>query len=140
MANRWASPRDTVAAMGPIDFESVILYVSNLSKARDFYVTGLGLPVVFEDDIAIVVGNRSGRLVLHRSDKGHDERGIFPTGTGVGGAAIRFSVEDPDASEQEARERGLSVVWPAQEAVWGRFVVLADPEGRPVVLARMNRP
>jgi predicted enzyme related to lactoylglutathione lyase len=57
---------------------------------------------------------------------------------GVGGAAVRFTVEDPDACERDARRRGLPVVWPTQEAGWGRFVVLADPDGRSVVLARMR--
>jgi hypothetical protein len=28
-------------------------------------------------------------------------------------------------------------VWPVQEAAWGRFLVLADPDGRSVVLAKM---
>jgi uncharacterized glyoxalase superfamily protein PhnB len=79
-------------------------------------------------------------VVLHRDDRGHDQRGIFPAGHGVGGAAVRFVVEDPDECEQQAMEAGLPVVWPAQDAVWGRFVVLADPDGRSVVLARMNRP
>jgi uncharacterized protein len=120
-------------------FESVILYVSDLERARAFYVDGLGLPAVFEDDLIVVLGNPSWHAVLHRNDRGHDERGIFPAGSGVGGAAIRFTVEDPDACERDARRRGLPVVWPTQEAGWGRFVVLADPDGRSVVLARMRR-
>jgi len=119
-------------------FESVILFVSDLGRARAFYVDGLGLPAAFEDDVIVVLGNRSWRVVLHRNDQGHDERGIFPGGSGVGGAAIRFVVEDPDACERDARRRGLPVVWPTQEAGWGRFVVLADPDGRSVVLARMR--
>jgi catechol 2,3-dioxygenase-like lactoylglutathione lyase family enzyme len=120
--------------------ESLILFVSDLAEARAFYVDGLGLPVLFEDEIIIVVvvGSSPGRLVLHRKDRGHDERGIFPAGTGAGGAAIRFTVEDPDACERHAIERGLTVVWPAEEAMWGRFVVLSDPEGRSVVLAKMR--
>jgi catechol 2,3-dioxygenase-like lactoylglutathione lyase family enzyme len=119
--------------------ESVILFVSDLAEARAFYVDALGLPVRFEDEIIVVVGGPSGRVVLHRNDRGHDERGIFPAGDGVGGAGIRFSVEDPDACERDAIERGLTVVWPTQEATWGRFVVLADPEGRSVVLANMRQ-
>ncbi|MGH8996318.1 MAG: VOC family protein [Acidimicrobiales bacterium] len=118
-------------------FESLLLFVSDLAKARAFYVDALGLPVVFEDEIIVVVGGPTGRVVLHRNDRGHDERGIFPAGTGVGGAAVRFTVEDPDACEREATERGLTVVWPTQDAMWGRFVVLADPDGRSVVLAKM---
>lgn len=118
--------------------ESVILYTGDLEAAKVFYGEVLGLPVVFEDEIVVVVGHPSSRVVLHRNDRGHDERGIFPAGTGVGGMAIRFTVDDPDACEREAVERGLEVLWPAQDASWGRFVVLADPDGRSVVLARMR--
>lgn len=120
------------------NFEGLILFVSNLAEARAFYVDGLGLPALFEDEIIVVVGGPSGRVVLHRTDRGHDERGIFPTGSGVGGAALRFTVDDPDACERDAAARGLTVVWPTQDAPWGRFVVLADPDGRSVVLARMR--
>ena len=119
-------------------FESLILFVSDLAAARGFYAEALGLAVLFEDEIIVVVGGPEGRVVLHRSDKGHDDRGTFPAGTGVGGAAVRFTVDDPDACEREAIERGLTVVWPTQDATWGRFVVLADPDGRSVVLARME--
>ena len=120
------------------NLESVILFVSNLAEARAFYVDALGLPALFEDEIIVVVGGPSGRVVLHRNDRGHDERGIFPAGPGVGGAAVRFTVDDPDACERDAVSRGLTVVWPTQEAPWGRFVVLADPDGRSVVLATMR--
>ena len=119
-------------------FESLILYVSNLAEARAFYVDALQLPVLFEDEIIVVVGGPSGRVVLHRNDRGHDERGIFPAGLQAGGAALRFTVADPDTCEREAAQRGLTVVWPTQEAAWGRFVELADPDGRSVVLAKMH--
>jgi lactoylglutathione lyase len=118
--------------------ESLILFVSDLRKARAFYADGLGLPILFEDEIVVVVGGPNGRVVLHRDDKGHDGRGTFPAGTGVGGAAVRFTVDDPDVCEREAVDRGLAVVWPTQDSSWGRFVVLADPDGRSVVLARMR--
>ena len=120
-------------------FESLILFVRDLAAARAFYVDGLRLPLLFEDEIIVVVGGPSGRIVLHRNDRGHDERGIFPAGDGVGGAAVRFTVEDPDTCEHEAAKRGFPVLWPTQEANWGRFVVLADPDGRSVVLARMRQ-
>lgn len=118
--------------------ESLILFVSDLAAAKAFYVGALGMPVLFEDEIIVVAGGRSGRVVLHRNDRGHDERGIFPAGSGIGGMAVRFTVDDPDACERDARVNGLSVVWPVQEATWGRFLVLADPDGRSVVLAKMR--
>jgi catechol 2,3-dioxygenase-like lactoylglutathione lyase family enzyme len=119
-------------------FESLILYVSDLAQSRAFYVEGLGLGLLFGDGVIAVVGDETGRVVLHRNDRGHDERGIFPAGTVAGAAALRFSVSDPDACEEEALRRGLNVLWPAQDADWGRFVVLADPDGRPIVLAKMR--
>jgi|GEM_PF-1692410 len=120
------------------DLESLILFVSDLAAAKAFYVGALGMPVLFEDEIIVVAGGRSGRVVLHRNDRGHDERGIFPAGSGIGGMAVRFTVDDPDACERDARANGLLVVWPVQEATWGRFLVLADPDGRSVVLAKMG--
>jgi catechol 2,3-dioxygenase-like lactoylglutathione lyase family enzyme len=107
--------------------ESLSLFVSDLTAAKAFYAGALGLPVLFEDQIIAVVGGESGRVVLHRNDRCHDERGIFPAGSGVGGAAVRFTVDDPDACERDARAKGLSVVWPVQEAAWGRFLVLLIP-------------
>jgi lactoylglutathione lyase len=135
-----ACGRSYSAGVDTLGLESLILFVSDLKASRAFYVDGLGLPVAFEDNVIVVVGGPAGRVVLHRNDRGHDERGIFPAGNGVGGAAVRFVVEDPDECERQAAEAGLSVLWSAQDAAWGRFVVLADPDGRSVVLARMNRP
>lgn len=135
-----ACSRSYAAGADTPGFESLILFVSDLKESRTFYVDGLGLPVVFEDDVIVVVGGPAGREVLHPNDRGHDERGIFPAGKGVGGAAVRFAVKDPGECERQAAEAGLSVLWPAQDAAWGRFVVLADPDGRSGVLARMNRP
>ena len=58
--------------------ESLILFVSDLAAAKAFYVGALGMPVLFEDEIIVVAGGESGRVVLHRNHRGHDERGIFP--------------------------------------------------------------
>jgi catechol 2,3-dioxygenase-like lactoylglutathione lyase family enzyme len=122
------------------DLESILLFVSDLDAAKGFYVDLLGLPIIFEDGIVIVLKAGSGRVVLHRNDRGHDDRGTFPVGVGAAGVAVRFSVDDPDAWEAAVNQRGFPVLWKTQEASWGRFVVIGDPDGRPVVLARMNRP
>ena len=100
-------------------FESLILFVSDLAAARAFYAEALGLKVLFEDEIIVVVGGPAGRVILHRDDRSHDDRGTFPAGTGVGGAAVRFTVDDPDACEREAIERCLTLAWPTQDCNLG---------------------
>jgi catechol 2,3-dioxygenase-like lactoylglutathione lyase family enzyme len=122
------------------ELESILLFVSDLDVAKRFYVDLLRLPIIFEDGIVVVLKTGSGRVVLHRNDRGHDDRGIFPVGVGATGVAVRFSVDDPDAWEVEVNQRGFPVLWKTQGAFWGRFVVIGDPDGRPVVLAKMNRP
>ena len=122
------------------ELESILLFVSDLDASKRFYVDLLGLTIIFEDSIVVVLKGGSGRVVLHRNDRGHDDRGIFPVGAGAAGVAVRFSVDDPDAWEAAVSEKGTPVLWKTQEAAWGRFVVIGDPDGRPVVLARMNRP
>jgi catechol 2,3-dioxygenase-like lactoylglutathione lyase family enzyme len=122
------------------ELESVLLFVSDLDAAKEFYFGLLGLPIIFEDGIVVVLKAGPGRLVLHRNDRGHDDRGIFPVGAGATGVALRLSVDDPDACEVEVNQRGFPVLWKTQDASWGRFVVIGDPDGRPVVLARMNQP
>lgn len=121
------------------ELESILLFVADLEAAKWFYVDLLGLSTIFQDGIVLVLRAGSGQVVLHRNDKGHDGRGIFPVGEGATGLAVRFNVDDPDAWEVEAHERGIPILWETQEASWGRFLVIGDPDGRPVVLARMKK-
>ena len=59
------------------ELESLLLFVSDLDAAKRFYVDLLGLPIIFEDGIVVVLKTGSGRVVLHRNDKGHDDPEAF---------------------------------------------------------------
>lgn len=121
-------------------FDSVLLFVTDLALSRAFYVDVLGLgPVLLDDDIAVVLSLGASRLVLHRHDRGHDERGVWPVGWPAGASALRFSVDDPDLWQQRLEDLSMPIIWPVQDASWGRFVLTADPDGRPIALARMTR-
>jgi catechol 2,3-dioxygenase-like lactoylglutathione lyase family enzyme len=118
-------------------FDSLVLFVADLVRSRSFYEDVLGLTVLLDDGIVTVLGFGEGRLVLHRNDRGHDHRGVWPAGDTAGAAAVRFSVDDPDRWQALLEARGEPILWPVQDAAWGRFVLTADPDGRPVALARM---
>ena len=124
--------------MDVVDFDSLILFVGNLSEARAFYVETLGLPVRFEDDIIIVVGGPSGRIVLHRTTGATMRGASLLRGQRLGQHPCASTWRTPTRWEEEARQAGVPVLWAAQEAAWGRFVVVADPDGRPVALAKMS--
>ena len=78
------------------ELESILLFVSDLNAAKKFYIDLLGLSIIFEDGIVVVLNTGSGRVILHRNDRGHDERSIFPVGVGATGVAVRFTVDEPD--------------------------------------------
>jgi catechol 2,3-dioxygenase-like lactoylglutathione lyase family enzyme len=119
-------------------FDSLVLFVSSLADAKGFYIDVLGLPLLFEDEIIVVVGDPSGRaLVLHCSDRGHDERGIFPAGSEAGAASLRFVVSDPDAWEAEAGRRGVPVLLANPRSDLGK-VCACGGSGRPAGRARPN--
>ena len=105
-------------------YDSLILYVGSLGDDIDLYVGTLGLPVLFEDEVLVAIGSASGRLVLHRNDRGHDERGIFPAGLTAGQHQCASTWRLRRMGD--ATRRGVPVLWPAQDATGGRFVVVAD--------------
>ena len=131
------APDNRMAEEGEPRLDSVVLFVADLHRSRQFYEGLLGLRVVLDDGIVVVLQIGTGRLVLHRSDRGHDARGIWPAGDLAGAAALRFAVDDPDEWHGRLEGAGAPIVWPVQDAAWGRFVLTADPDRRPIALARM---
>ena len=44
---------------------------------------------------------------------------------------MRFTVDDPEDCERRATENGLAVIWPVQDASWGRFSSSLTPMAAP---------
>ncbi len=137
-----------------MELNSVILFVNDLAAAVGFYRDLLGLKEIFKDEIASVLGLGSSTLVLHRSDLGHQgpeslhqsppesrfSGTVWPNcgpGVAAGRHALRFQVEDPDALHERLAASGVRVLEPPVNYWWGRCVLVADPDGRPIALARM---
>src|SRR5262249_15530480 len=93
--------------------ERLNLFVPDLGEARSF-MSMRSVAGPFRRRDRRRGRDQSGRVVLHRNDRSYDERGIFPAGSGVGGAAVRVVIDDPDACERDALAGGLTVLWPTQ--------------------------
>lgn len=52
--------------------------------------------------------------------------------------SVYFAVDDADAAVAKAEELGAKVRRPAEDAPWGRFAVLADPQGAVFAVIKVN--
>jgi catechol 2,3-dioxygenase-like lactoylglutathione lyase family enzyme len=132
-----------------MQLSSVILWVGDLDSCVELYRDQLGLREVFRDEIAsLLLAGRTG-VVLHRADKAHEVpasrfSGVPWPGCGiellVARHSLRFDVDDPDAWFAKLQGAGAVIPEPPADYFWGRSLLVADPEGRPVSLARMTFP
>ena len=136
-----------------MELNSVIFYVNDFAAAVRFYRDLLGLAEIFKDEITCTLGLGASMLVLHRSDLGpqgpeslhqspetRSSEGMWPNcgpEVAAGRHALRFNVEDPDAVLDRLTRNGVRVLQPAIDYWWGRCALVADPDGRPIALARM---
>jgi catechol 2,3-dioxygenase-like lactoylglutathione lyase family enzyme len=149
------SGRETLGATGggTVELNSVIFYVNDLAAAVRFYRDLLGLSEIFADEMTCTLTLGTSMLVLHRSQfgpqgpkslyqssEGRPSEGAWPNcgpEVAAGRHALRFNVEDPDTVVEYLARNGVHVLEPAVDYWWGRCALVADPDGRPVALARM---
>jgi uncharacterized protein len=112
----------------------VTLGVTDLQRARRFYMDGLGLPrreggdenVVFLQMGALV-------LALWRRDHMAADAGVSAEGEGFRAFSLAHNVEsrdEVDAVLRQAVEAGGTLLKPGADAFWGGYTGLfADPDG-----------
>jgi catechol 2,3-dioxygenase-like lactoylglutathione lyase family enzyme len=112
----------------------VTLGVSDLERARRFYVEGLGLPVresggddvVFLDMGTMILG-------LWSLTNLAEDAGVSPEGAGFRAFSLAHNVpskEDVDIVVEQAVEAGGALVKPGKDTFWGGYTAyFADPDG-----------
>jgi catechol 2,3-dioxygenase-like lactoylglutathione lyase family enzyme len=118
------------------------LYVDDLDRARAFYESALGLPLLRADRrmCAFDVGGRSVLLLFLRGASAETMTmpgGTIPPHDGRGPLHMAFAVsaEDLPAWEERLRERGIAVEGRTTWAKGGRSVYFRDPDGHLVEFA-----
>ena len=111
------------------------LYVDDLDRAKAFYATELGLPLLRADRrmCAFDVGGRSVLLLFLRGASAETMTmpgGTIPPHDGHGPLHMAFAVsaEDLPAWEERLRERGIAVEGRTTWAKGGRSVYFRDPD------------
>lgn len=112
----------------------VTLGVTDIERARRFYVEGLGLPVREGGDENVVF-LQMGALVLAlwRRDHMAADAGLPAEGDGFRAFSLAHNVatrEEVDAVLRQAVDAGATLLKPAEEAFWGGYTgYFQDPDG-----------
>jgi catechol 2,3-dioxygenase-like lactoylglutathione lyase family enzyme len=112
----------------------VTIGVADLARSREFYVTGLGWEVAFENDSVVFVHLGHGLLLgLFGAEDLAADAGVdaLPAGSGALSLAKNVRTDDEvDATVEVAVAAGARVVKPPQRAAFGGYhAYLADPDG-----------
>lgn len=118
------------------------LYVSELNRAKKFYVDVVGLTPMFEDErlVALDAGGRSTLLLFLRGESIHDRQirgGLLPGHNGWGPLHMAFAISSESLSGWKEKLADAKVglrgemEWPAG----GRSIYFNDPDGHLLELA-----
>ncbi|HEX3712391.1 MAG TPA: VOC family protein [Trebonia sp.] len=108
------------------------LPVSDQDRARDFYVDALGFELVADTSMG-----PEQRWVQVRAPGSQTSITLVTWFPSMPAGAVQGTVletSDLDGDVAALRERGVTISGGIQQAPWGRFVTLADPDGNGLVL------
>jgi catechol 2,3-dioxygenase-like lactoylglutathione lyase family enzyme len=110
----------------------ISLPVSDQDRARDFYVNTLGLELVRDNPMG--PEQRWVEVAPAGSPTGITLVTWFPSMAPGSSKGLVLQTSDVDGDIARLKEAGVAVDGP-QEAPWGRFATLDDPDGNGIVLA-----
>jgi len=112
-----------------ITFKNIVIFVTDLAKAKTFYVDLLGLPVAGQSEMLIEFFPGSATtlgvsLALHE-----DSRSLVGRYTG-----ITLKVEKIAALCETLKNGGVHFVEPLESSPWGKMAVVQDFDGNMMAL------
>ena len=113
----------------------ITLGVKDVNRAKQFYGTGLGWPILQEQGewVSFSLNNGSSVLGLLPRDALAGDAGVAADGSGFSGITFSYIVPSEarvDAVLAEAKRAGGKIAKPAQRASWGGyFGYFTDPDG-----------
>ena len=111
---------------------AITLFVSDVARSKQWYLTTFERPLVFEDEVSAVIGFEHTIInLLQRSEAPDLVAPAVPAGPGAG-PSMQFTiwVDDCEAAVTELRARGAVFVNGPIDRPWGmRTALVADPDG-----------
>ena len=112
-----------------ITLKNIVIFVTDLVKAKSFYVDLLGLPVAGQSEMLIeffpgAATTLGVSLALHE-----DSRSLVGRHTG-----ITLKVENIVAACETLKNGGVNFVEPLESSPWGKMAVVQDFDGNMIAL------
>lgn len=112
-----------------ISMKNVVIFVTDLARARAFYADLLRLPVSGQSEMLMeffpgAATTLGVSLALHE-----DARKLVGRHTG-----ITLRVEGIETLCEELRAGGATFIEPLESSPWGKMAVIADPDGNQFAL------
>lgn len=112
----------------------ITLGVSDIARARRFYVEGLGWrPSSASNNEVVFIQLNGVALGLYSRNELAQDAGVSSKGDGFMGFALAYNVRekhDVDVTLNQAAQAGGTIIKPAQEAFWGGYSgYFMDPDG-----------
>ena len=114
------------------EIEVITLFVPDLEKAKAFYRTVFGLPVVYEDANCAVM--KFGGLMINLLERSHAPELVTPKAIAKPGAApsalLTIKVADVDSVCRQLKEHGVALLNGPIDRPWKRrTAAFEDPAG-----------
>lgn len=117
-----------------VAMKNIVLFVTDLNKAKTFYAELLGLPLAGESQMMMEFFPGSATSLGISLAMNDDARKLVGRYTG-----ITLKVEQIDKLCQRLQAGGATFIEPLEESPWGKMAVIADPDGNQFALVEMSK-
>lgn len=113
----------------PVTLKNVVIFVTDLDKAKSFYVDLLGLPVADQSQMLIEFFPGTSTKLGVSLALNEDARALVGRHTG-----ITLKVDNIVGVCKELKKGGVHFVEPLESSPWGKMAVLQDFDGNMIAL------
>jgi len=117
-----------------VSMKNIVLFVTDLHKAKTFYVDLLGLPLAGESQMMMEFFPGSGTTLGIALALQDDARALVGRHTG-----ITLNVQGIDKTCKRLGNAGVTFIEPLEESPWGKMAVVADPDGNQFALVEIPK-
>ncbi|ACD96952.1 VOC family protein [Trichlorobacter lovleyi] len=115
-----------------ISMKNIVLFVTDLQKAKTFYADLLGLPLAGESQMMMEFFPGSVTTLGIALALQDDAKALVGRYTG-----ISLNVKGIDKLCDRLKAAGATFIEPLEESPWGKMAVVADPDGNQFALVEM---